>query len=85
MVQLQGRKRKMMIETAIRELRTTYYGDTERTKHAKQMGAEALEKQLPAKIYRDKHTLSRCPICHTMVLEAHPYCYRCGQKIDWEE
>jgi len=30
-------------------------------------------------------TIDRCPRCHRVVAPNSPYCWRCGQKLEWEE
>ena len=53
------------------------------------MGIKALEKQIPQKpSWVDSVPHSRCPACHNAVAvyidsPKLPYCYWCGQKLDW--
>ncbi|MFY9379091.1 MAG: hypothetical protein WAP07_02465 [Acutalibacteraceae bacterium] len=61
-----------------------------------QMCIEALEKQIPKKIIYDYGlNETRCPRCNTIFGYAYeedetedmyyaPYCYECGQYLDWE-
>ena len=52
---------------------------------------EAMEKQVPMKVYErpisDGTVQLECPSCHCEVrIEfLHPYCWHCGQAIDWED
>ena len=44
-----------------------------------------------AKVYKretpDGTTQLECPKCHHEALKEwhHPYCWHCGQKLDWED
>ena len=52
---------------------------------------EAVEKQISQKpLWDDNVPHSRCPVCHNAVAvyidsPKLPYCYWCGQKLDWGE
>ena len=46
----------------------------------------AIEKQKPMKVKKTDDFW--CPVCDTWLGQHHshyPYCYRCGQKLDWSE
>ena len=51
----------------------------------------AIEKQISKKpSWDDSVPHSRCPVCHNAVSvyidsPKLPYCYWCGQKLDWSE
>ncbi len=48
------------------------------------MAVWAMNKQIPIKpIEEDKEF--RCGRCNTSVAKRDGYCWRCGQKLDWEE
>lgn len=56
------------------------------TKHA-EIALEALEKQVAKKPESNGHVYL-CPVCHGSLWQIQcesNYCFRCGQKIDWEE
>lgn len=45
---------------------------------------EAVKKQQPMKVKKTDDFW--CPVCDTWLGQHHshyPYCYRCGQKLDW--
>lgn len=50
---------------------------------------EAVEKQIPQKpLWDDSVPHGRCPVCNSIVAPfidspKLPYCYWCGQKLDW--
>ena len=48
---------------------------------------EALEKQIPKKIYRDNdngvYEKEFCPSCNKRLFSDEKYCSRCGQALDW--
>ena len=58
---------------------------------ALEQAVEALLKQEPMKVYErpisDGTVQFECPSCHCEVrIEfLHPYCWHCGQAIDWED
>lgn len=70
----------MTVQNAIKILKTEYLGDSEYMELAKQMGAYALEKQIPKKpIEKDIGKLkisdtAFCPICD--------YCPNCGCEME---
>lgn len=49
----------------------------------------ALEKQIPQKpLWDDNVPHSKCPVCNQVIAPyidspKTPYCYWCGQKLDW--
>lgn len=46
---------------------------------ANAMAIKALEKQIPKKPIH-----KYCPHCSRGVMDYAEYCYKCGQKLDWE-
>lgn len=53
--------------------------------------AQAIEKHTPKKVYdrRHFHPLSNlyfgnCPVCNELQTTTCNYCFKCGQKLDWE-
>lgn len=51
------------------------------------LAVEALEKQIPKKLDSNRY-VHFCPECNGSVWQiTHEsnYCFRCGQKLDWEE
>lgn len=78
----------MLIETAILEMKKTYYGETERVKHAKQLAVAALTKQLPVKPFPENRYfgIGKCPMCGAVFMDKSTnYCGNCGQALDWGE
>lgn len=76
----------MTAQEAIRILKTEYLGDSEQMELAKQMGALALEKQIPKKPEYDENTgIYICPNCRSVsaydVDAFGDYCENCGQAI----
>jgi transposase len=49
---------------------------------AHDLAIEALEKQIPKKVIRERATLKECPICGIIVNHTN-YCSNCGQKLDY--
>ena len=88
----------MTPQEAITTLKREYLGDSEFMELAKQMGANALRKQIPTKVTHEA-TLYRCctcPNCKNVVDEfidfqgkktrvTPSYCKYCGQALDWGE
>ena len=83
---------------AITTLKREYLGDSEFMELAKQMGANALRKQIPTKVTHEA-TLYRCctcPNCKNVVDEfidfqgaktrvTSKFCKYCGQALDWSD
>ena len=90
----------MTPQEAITTLKREYLGDSEYMELAKQMGAKALEKQIPKKPTHEA-TLFRCttcPNCKNVIDEfvefipGQPkikiktaHCKFCGQALDWSD
>ena len=80
---------KMMTpQEAITTLKREYLGDSEFMELAKQMGANALEKQIPKKVITKRITedlkLYHCPCCDVHYFQVGmKYCSCCGQALDW--
>lgn len=80
-------------ERAKEILQTEHLGDSELMELAKQMGAMALEKQIPKKATHPyEHCMnSQCPACgdwewSTYKSQWKPnYCPKCGQALDWSD
>lgn len=65
-------------------------GRIQRISEALSMGTEALDRQIPQKPIKSEREIRycevwKCPSCgfewSSRVVD---YCYKCGQKIDWE-
>ena len=82
----------------ITTLKREYLGDSEFIELAKQMGANALRKQIPTKITHEAtlYKCCTCPNCKNVVDEfidfqgkktrvTPSYCKYCGQALDWSE
>lgn len=85
---------------AVKELQ--YYAGFDKDKVVEQiqeamnMGAEALEKQIPKKPIIQKMKIldcidqiqifnkKICPSCGTVLCADWNFCFECGQKLDWE-
>lgn len=88
----------MTPQEAIITLKREYLGDSEFMELAKQMGANALRKQIPTKVTHEA-TLYRCCTCpncknvvddfidfHNQKTRVTPsYCKYCGQALDWSD
>lgn len=73
----------MTLQEAIITLKREYLGDSEYMELAKQMGAKALEKQIPKKMLDDGY-FEICPTCGWKY-EAYKmgdYCQKCGQRFE---
>lgn len=89
----------MTNEKAIKILKIEYFGDSENMELAKQMGANALEKQIPKKPdyeadgYADgalAYDYAKCPVCgHDFEAGINDwgcsFCSDCGQALDWSD
>lgn len=85
----------MNIEKAIETLQNYSPCSQENLYQAHQVAISALEKQIPKKVTYDYGlNETRCPECKTIFGYAEegeddeyyaPYCYECGQCLDWEE
>ena len=87
----------MTLQEAIKTLEKEYLGDSENMELAKQMGAIALEKQIPKKpIGKTETTFGDvcivCPNCENRGLanpfaksRVYDYCPKCGQALDWSD
>lgn len=91
----------MEIQIAIIQKIPEYLGLKEKTDEQieeRQTAIEALEKQLPKKIYEKQQKYSqacRCPKCkNTMIFKdetgyfcgiRYEFCPSCGQRLDWSE
>lgn len=88
----------MTVQNAIKILKTEYLGDSEYMELAKQMGAYALEKQIPRKpdIWGDGvdddgdliYDSWACLCCHEeyeLGYDEYEHCPNCGQAIDMSE
>ena len=86
----------MTVQNAIKILKTEYLGDSEYIELAKQMGAYALEKQIPQKVIEKVDELNDkeynglikrlyCPNCHNEIDEYNSPvgCKFCLQTLDW--
>lgn len=69
----------MNIENAIDVLLGKYGQADEKAEDAIAKAVKALEKQIPK-----KPIFKYCPRCSGRVMDYAEYCYKCGQKIDWE-
>lgn len=78
----------MTLQDAIITLKREQFGDSEFMELAKQMGANALRKQIPKKVEEWLPFFkAKCPSCNGHI-EAHAsnlYCCRCGQALDWSD
>ena len=80
----------MTNEKAIKILKTEYLGDSENMELAKQMGANALEKQIPKKLICVEIEKC-CPVCKEKICligddgNYGNYCYNCSQALDWSD
>ena len=76
----------MTLQEAIKTLKKEHLGDSENMELAKQMGAIALEKQIPKKVLTHNGYIE-CPYCETDIKEGkgNSYCLICGQALDWSE
>lgn len=48
---------------------------------------ESLQKQMPVKVTKNSHGVTFCSNCTKSVWQnkdESQYCFRCGQKLDWE-
>lgn len=75
---------KMSIEKAVAILKNGVNAKTyEEQIEARNMGIEALEKQIPKKV----DSMNCCPICNTYGKDDNDvngeYCSNCGQKLCW--
>lgn len=85
----------MTPQEAIKTLKREYLGDSEYMELAKQMGAKALEKQIPKKPLENRYPWCVCPACAGSVyvekVQEHiqnnenTYCEHCGQALDWSD
>ena len=61
---------------------------TEDDYKANEMAIQALEKQIPKKLYKDNengiYEKEYCPICHRSLFPNDHHCI-CGQAIDWSD
>lgn len=76
----------MTPQEAITTLKREYLGDSEYMELAKQMGANALEKQIAKKpkYIEGDYDMPLCPNCGMSVDENEEiHCSTCGQAIDW--
>lgn len=69
----------MNIEQAIEILLDKYGKADEEQEQAIATAIKALEKQIPK-----KPIFKYCPHCSGGVMDYAEYCYKCGQKLDWE-
>ena len=88
----------MTREEAIKRLKIDKLGDLEVDRIAKNMAIEALKKQVPMKPTvqnEDEYVVNyKCPKCECRFVSKidgefvagmrYPYCFICGQRIDWE-
>ena len=83
------------VEKAIEFYKAKSYEEGGIRDRYKRLAISALEKQVPKKVTYD-YVLNetRCPECKTIFGYAEegeddeyyaPYCYECGQCLDWEE
>ena len=87
----------MTVQNAIKILKTEYLGDSEYMELAKQMGAYALEKQIPKKPYKRKEHKQNdyyCAVCRYYLGDEMElkfaglqpkFCPECGQALDWSD
>lgn len=88
----------MTVQNAIKILKTEYLGDSEYMELAKQMGAYALEKQIPKKpdyegdgFDEDGYLIYDtwiCPNCgkhYEVDYDEYDFCPKCGQALDWSD
>ena len=82
----------MTPQEAIITLKREFLGDSEFMELAKQMGANALEKQIPKKPINFENEAYLCPNCRrnnfyngTETLNKTNFCNYCGQRLDWSE
>ena len=86
----------MTPQEAITTLKREYLGDSEFMELAKQMGANALRKQIPTKVTHEAslYKCCTCPNCKNVVDKfekwgeravriTYKYCHCCGQNLDW--
>ena len=88
----------MKREEAIKRLKIYKLGDLGVDMIAKNMAIEAIKKQVPMKPTvqnEDEYVVNyKCPKCECRFVSKidgefvagmhYPYCYICGQRIDWE-
>ena len=90
----------MTVQNAIKILKTEYLGDSEYMELAKQMGAYALEKQIPKKpciqalkgFDYAEASVTSCPNCSKPIInvwnvqnyQPH-YCHYCGQALNFKD
>lgn len=88
----------MTPQEAITTLKREYLGDSEFMELAKQMGANALRKQIPTKVTHEAtlYKCCTCPNCKNVVDDfidfqdqktrvTPSYCKYCGQALDWSD
>lgn len=74
----------MTLQDAIITLKREQFGDSESMELAKQMGAKALERQMPKRvIHAPNHRKHFCSTCHEPIKVGGKYCRNCGQALDW--
>ena len=49
------------------------------------LGASAIEKQIPKKVVEFLEDRYCCPVCKAIRYPKAPYCEHCGQALDWGE
>ena len=87
---------KLTPQKAIQILKTEYLGDSELMELAKQMGAQALTKEIPMKctgISKKEYIDGYCPNCLTRQalgsldwkITFNKFCRECGQALDWSD
>ena len=72
--------------TLIRHGNTGLIEDIFSIKTVKQ-AIKALEKQIPKLVDKNLHNVAFCPSCNGSVWQISDdskYCFRCGQKLDWD-
>lgn len=69
-----------------------YVDATDRTKSVLDMAVNALEKQIPKKPTYERafgYINAKCPCCGRLIwtegAAKEPFCWKCGQAIDWSE
>ena len=83
----------MTPQEAITTLKREYLGDSEFMELAKQMGVNALEKQIPKKVKVEQfniYNLYYCPTCDGCIGDnlghiGYGFCSGCGQRLDWSD